>query len=202
MLLVGLTGGIGSGKTTVARMLASRGAVVLDSDRLARQAVEPGTPGFDAVVARFGDDVLGDDGSLDRAELASVVFADAAARDDLEAIVHPEVRRRIAETVTAHAETDDVVVVDSPLLIETSAHEGFPVVVVVTAPEDVRLERLTAAGMSHDDARARMSAQMPLEEKIGLADVVLDNGGTEQELGAQVERLWSDLRTRALSSRP
>jgi dephospho-CoA kinase len=202
VLLVGLTGGIGSGKSTVARMLASRGAAVLDSDRLAREAVEPGTPGFDAVVARFGDGVIGDDGSLDRAALASVVFSDAAARADLEAIVHPEVRRRIAETVRAHADTDVVVVVDSPLLIETGAHEGFPVVVVVTAPADVRLERLTADGMSRDDVRARMSAQMPLEEKATYADVVLDNGGTERELEAEVDRLWADLRARALSSPP
>lgn len=202
MLLVGLTGGIGSGKTTVAGMLATRGAVVLDSDLLARDAVEPGTPGFDAVVARFGDGVVGADGFLDRAALASVVFADAAARADLEAIVHPEVRRHIAEAVAAHADTDDVVVVDSPLLIETGAHERFPLVVVVTAPADARLERLAADGMSGDDVRVRMAAQMPLEEKARHADLLIDNGGTERELEAQVDELWAELRARAISSTP
>ncbi len=199
MLLVGLTGGIGSGKSTVARMLARRGAVVLDSDVLAREAVEPGTPGFDAVLARFGD-VLTPDGSIDRAALAEVVFADEVARADLERIVHPEVRRRIAEFVAARADTDDVVVVDSPLLIETGAHEGFPMVVVVTAPIGARIARLGARGMSEDDVRARMDAQMPLEEKAGYADLVLDNGGTEAELEDRVDRLWADLRVRALSS--
>lgn len=199
MLLVGLTGGIGSGKSTVARMLARRGAVVLDSDVFAREAVEPGTPGFDAVLARFGD-VLTPDGSIDRAALAEVVFADEVARADLERIVHPEVRRRIAEFVAARADTEDVIVVDSPLLIETGAHEGFPMVVVVAAPVGARIARLGARGMSEDDVRARMDAQMPLEEKAGYADLVLDNGGTEAELEDRVDRLWADLRVRALSS--
>ena len=195
MLLVGLTGGIGSGKSTVARMLAARGAVVLDADVLAREAVEPGTSGFDAVVARFGDGVLGSDGSLDRQALASIVFADDVARADLEAIVHPAVRRAIAEAVAAHAGTDDVVVVDSPLLIETGAHEGFPVVVVVAA--SVRRTRCPARRARHGRGRRaghRMAAQMPLEEKVAVADVVLDNEGTEADLEERVDRLWSDLR--------
>jgi len=200
VLLVGLTGGIGSGKSTVARMLSVRGAVVLDSDVLAREAVEPGTSGFDAVVARFGDGVLGSDGTLDRHALASIVFADDAARADLEAIVHPAVRRAIAEAVAAHAHTDDVVVVDSPLLIETSAHEGFPLVVVVTASADARVARLVERGMDEADVGARMAAQMPLEEKVALADLVVDNDGTPAELEERVDRLWSDLRRRALSS--
>ena len=200
MLLVGLTGGIGSGKSTVARMLAARGAVVIDADVLARQAVEPGTSGLDAVVARFGDGVLGPDGSLDRHALASIVFADDVARDDLEAIVHPAVRRAIAEAVAAHAHTDDVVVVDSPLLIETGAHEGFPVVVVVAASADARVARLVERGMAEADVRARMAAQMPLEEKMAVADEVVDNDGTEIDLEERVERLWSELRARALSS--
>lgn len=200
MLLVGLTGGIGSGKSTVARMLAARGAVVLDSDVLAREAVEPGTSAFDAVVARFGDGVLGSDGSLDREALATIVFADDVARADLEAIVHPVVRRAIAETVAAHAGTDDVVVVDSPLLIETGAHEGFPVVVVVKASVDARVARLVERGMSAEDARDRMAAQMPMEEKVAHADVVLDNEDTVAGLEERVDRLWSDLRSRALSS--
>jgi len=200
VLLVGLTGGIGSGKSTVAGMLSVRGAVVLDSDVLAREAVEPGTSGFDAVVARFGDGVLGSDGTLDRHALASIVFADDAARADLEAIVHPAVRRAIAEAVAANAHTDDVVVVDSPLLIETSAHEGFPLVVVVTASADARVARLVERGMDEADVGARMAAQMPLEEKVALADLVVDNDGTPAELEERVDRLWSDLRRRALSS--
>jgi len=200
VLLVGLTGGIGSGKSTVGRMLSDRGAVVLDSDVLAREAVEPGTSGFDAVVARFGDGVLRPDGSLDRHALASIVFADDAARADLEAIVHPAVRRAIAEAVAAHAHTDDVVVVDSPLLIETGAHEGFPLVVVVTASADARVARLVERGMDEADVGARMAAQMPLEEKVALADLVVENDGTPAELEERVDRLWSDLRARALSS--
>jgi dephospho-CoA kinase len=181
-------------------MLASRGAADLDADVLARAAVEPGTPGSDAVVARFGDDMHDSDGSLDRHALASIVFADDVARVDLEAIVHPSVRRAIAAAVAAHADTDDVVVVDSPLLIETGAHEGLPVVVVVAASADARVARLVERGMAEADVRARMAAQMPLEEKVAIADVVVDNDGTEAELEARVDRLWSDLRARALSS--
>jgi dephospho-CoA kinase len=201
VLLVGLTGGIGSGKSTVAGMLAERGAVVLDADRLARDAVAPGTEGFDAVMARFGDTVIAPDGALDRAALARIVFADDEARAALEAIVHPDVQRRIAESVTAHAETDDVVVVDSPLLIEAGAHEGFEVVVVVTAPIDERVARLAARGMSEEDVLARDAAQMPLEEKAALADVVVDNDGSLDDLESKVDRLWADLSERALSSR-
>lgn len=202
MLLVGLTGGIGSGKSTVARMLASRGAVVLDADGLARDAVEPGTPGYGAVVARFGIDVVTPGGSIDRAALASIVFGDDSARTDLESIVHPQVRRAIAEAVAARADSDDVVVVDSPLLIETGAHEGFPVVIVVTASEESRIARLAARGMSDSDVRSRMAAQIPLEDKAAHADVLLDNEGDERALEAQVDRLWADLRERALSSPP
>ncbi len=201
MLVVGLTGGIGSGKSTVAGMLAERGAVVIDADRLARDAVAPGTAGFDAVRSRFGDAVIASDGALDRAALARIVFADGEARAALEAIVHPEVRRRIAETVAAHAGTDDVVVVDSPLLIETGAHEGLEVVVVVTAPIAERVARLAARGMSEEDVLARDAAQMPLEEKAALADVVLDNDASLTDLEDRVDRLWADLCERALSSR-
>jgi dephospho-CoA kinase len=201
VLLVGLTGGIGSGKSTVARMLADRGAIVLDADMLAREAVAPGTPGFDAVIARFGDAVRSSDGSLDRARLAEIVFADDEARHDLEVIVHPQVRLRIGEAIAAHADSDAVVVVDSPLLIETGGHESFPLVVVVTAPDDERVARLEARGMGEADTRSRMAAQMPMEQKAAHADVLLDNGGSETELEAQVDRLWADLRERALSSR-
>jgi dephospho-CoA kinase len=197
MLLVGLTGGIGSGKTTVARMLAARGAVILDADAFAREAIAPGTAGVDRVAARFGDAVLMPGGAVDRAALAERVFADDAARADLEAIVHPAVRRRIAEGVAAEAGTDHVVVVDSPLLIETGAHRDMPVVIVVAAAPATQIARLTARGMREADARARLEAQLPLEEKIAAADVVLDNEGTQDELEARVDRLWTDLRARA-----
>jgi dephospho-CoA kinase len=197
MLLVGLTGGIGSGKTTVAGMLRDRGAVILSADAFARQAVAAGTAGFAAAVALFGPGVVAPDGELDRPAIAKRVFADPELRAALEAIVHPEVRRRIAEGIAGEAGSDRVVVVDSPLLIETGAHRGFPVVVVVSASTPTQIERLAARGMDEDDARARLAAQMPLEEKAAVADVLLDNEGTESELEAQVDRLWTDLSARA-----
>jgi dephospho-CoA kinase len=134
---------------------------------------------------------------VDRPALAERVFADDAARADLEAIVHPEVGRRIAEGVAAEVGTDHVVVVDSPLLIETGAYRDMPVVVVVSAAPETQLSRLTARGMTEDDARARLRVQLPLEEKAAVADVILDNEGTEAELEAQVDRLWDDLVARA-----
>lgn len=197
MLLVGLTGGIGSGKSTVARMLAARGAVVLDADAFARDAVAAGTPGFRAVVERFGAEVVGPQGELDRGALASIVFADDEARRDLEAIVHPEVRRRLLRGIEAHADADDILVIDSPLLVEAGQGGSVQLLVVVTAPEEAQLDRLaTGRGMSERDVRARMAAQMPLEEKAAKADVVLDNGGDLLDLERQVERLWRDLEAR------
>lgn len=201
MLLVGLTGGIGSGKSTVSRMLADRGAVVFDADRLAREAVAAGTPGFSAVVDRFGHEIVGPDGELDRKSLADVVFADEDMRRDLEAIVHPEVRRRLVEGVQAHLDSDRVVVFDSPLLVESGQQGYVQLLVVVTAPERMQIARLEAdRGMREDEVRARMSAQMPLEEKAEVADVVLDNEGSLEELEGQVERLWRDLEPRARAS--
>lgn len=193
MLTVGLTGGIGSGKSTVARMLAELGAVVIDADALARDAVAVGTPGFDAVRERFGERVLGNEGDLDRAALAAIVFADETSRRDLEAIVHPEVRRRIAETVQAYADTDDIVVLDSPLLIETGAHRDCSVVIVVSATTQHQIDRLVARGMDASDVRARLATQMPLEEKAAFADILIDNDGTLDELKAQVGRAWEQL---------
>lgn len=197
MLLVGLTGGIGSGKSTVARMLAERGAVILSADAFARDAVTAGSPGFRQVVELFGPRIVGPDGELDRGELAAIVFADADLRVSLEAVIHPEVRRRIAEGVAAEAGSDRVVVVDSPLLIETGAHRGFPLVVVVSASISTQIGRLLARGMTEGDARARLAAQMPLEDKAAAADILLDNEGTEAELRTQVDRLWADLAARA-----
>ena len=197
MLLVGLTGGIGSGKTTVAGWLADRGAVVIDADALAKQAIEPGTPGFGAVVERFGDGVVRSDGSLDRAGLAAIVFDDDDARRDLEAIVHPEVRRGVAEVVAANTDSDHVVVLDSPLLIETGTNRDCETVIVVAAEPETQIARLTARGMDEADARARLAAQMPLADKAEVADVVLDNEGTLDELRDQVDRLWDELQARA-----
>jgi dephospho-CoA kinase len=180
MRFVGLTGGIGAGKSTVAAMLAARGAFVVDSDRLARDALAPDTPGFDAAVALFGPEVLTADGVLDRAHIARVVFADEEKRRALEAIVHPDV-------------ADDVVVLDSPLLIETGTYQGCDVVVVVRADPEVRVARLVDRGMDADDARARIAAQMPAAEQAAVADVVLDNDASIAELAERVDALWGDL---------
>ena len=197
MLLVGLTGGIGSGKSTVAGMLRARGAVVLSADAFARDAVAAGTPGFARAVSLFGPEVVTPEGELDRAEVARRVFAHDKLRASLEGIVHPEVRRLTAEGVAREAGSDRVVVVDSPLLIETGAYRDFPVVVVVTISPPTQIARLVARSIDEADARARMAAQMPLEERAAAADVLVDNEGTEAELEAQVDRLWANLSERA-----
>jgi dephospho-CoA kinase len=198
VLLVGLTGGIGSGKSTVARMLEKRGAVVFDADVLAREVVEPGTPGHAAVIERFGANVLAPGGELDREALASIVFADPAARRDLEAIVHPEVRRRFAEDSEAYGDTDRVVVLSAPLLVETGMHSAFDVLVVVSASAATQIDRLMRGrGMSEEAVRSRIVAQATPEARAEVADVLVDNEGTLEELEPQVERLWSDLSARA-----
>ena len=200
MLLGGLTGGIGSGKSTVARLLEERGAVVFDADALAREAVEPGTRGHDAVVERFGANVLAPGCQLDREALASIVFADPAARRDLEAIVHPEVRRLLAEGCEAYQGSDSVVVFSAPLLVETGMHTAFEVLIVVSAPVQTQVERLLRdRAMSEEQVRARIAAQAPLEEKAAVADEIVDNDGTLQDLREQVDRLWNDLRARLVS---
>ncbi|HSJ50479.1 MAG TPA: dephospho-CoA kinase, partial [Actinomycetota bacterium] len=173
-----------------------------DADVLAREAVERGTPGYDAVVQRFGADVLGPGGAVNREALAAIVFADAEARRDLEAIVHPEVRRLFAEAAEEHHHTGRVVVFSAPLLVETGMHTAFDVLVVVAAGVERQVERLRRdRGMSEDQVRARVAAQAPLEEKAAVADVVIDNDGPPEDLGAQVDRLWEDLRSRALATR-
>jgi len=200
VLLVGLTGGIGSGKSTVARMLEERGAVVFDADLLAREAVEPGTPGHAAVIERFGADVLAPGGALDREALASIVFADPSARRDLEQIVHPEVRRLFAEGSEAYRDTDRIVVFSAPLLVETGMHTAFEILVVVSATVATQIERLMRQrGMSEAAIRARIDAQAPLEDKAAVADFLVGNGGTIAELENQVERLWHDLSARAVA---
>jgi dephospho-CoA kinase len=200
VLLVGLTGGIGSGKSTVAQMLERRGAVVFDADALARAAVEPGTPGHDAVVDRFGPNVLLPGGALDRGALASIVFADPAARRDLEAIVHPEVRRLFAEGCERYEGTEAVVVFGAPLLVETGMHTAFDVLVVVAAPIEQQVERLLRErAMPEAAIRARIDAQLPLEDKAAVADVVIDNGRSLDDLEAEVDAVWADLLERSLA---
>lgn len=193
MLLIGLTGGIGSGKSTVASMLARRGAVILDADGFARDAVAAGTEGFTAVVKRFGPDIIGPDGELDRPKLASLVFGDDSARRDLEAIVHPFVRKAIADGITANAASDRVVVLVNPLLIEMGTHRDCDVVIVVSVDPRTQVARSVARGMDEADVRARMAAQLPLEERASHANVILDNEGSEEELDDQVARLWEGL---------
>jgi dephospho-CoA kinase len=197
MLLVGLTGGIGSGKSTVARMLDERGAVVLDADEFARAAVVAGSPGLRAVVARFGGEVLRPDGELDRRKLAAVVFADPDALADLEAIVHPEVRRLIADGIQENLDGNGVVVLVNPLLIEMGTHRDCDVVIVVAASLDTQIERSVAGGMTEDDVRARIAAQLPPDERARIADVLLDNEGTLADLEREVDVVWHDLRERA-----
>jgi dephospho-CoA kinase len=197
MLLVGLTGGIGSGKSTVARFLGEHGAVIVDADVFARDAVRAGSDAFEAVVRRFGDQVVGPDGELDRPKLASIVFADRAALADLEAIVHPEVRRMIADRIQAELDTDHVVVLVNPLLIEMGAHRDCDVVVVISADPETQVARTVARGMDEADVRARLAAQLPIEERARAADVLLDNEDTLERLEAEVAVLWASLAARA-----
>jgi dephospho-CoA kinase len=189
VLRIGLTGGIGSGKSTVAALLAQRGAQVVDADRIAREVVEPGTPGLAAVVAEFGEGVLTADGALDRPALAARVFADPAARARLDAVVHPLVRARAADLV-ARAPADAVVVQDVPLLVETGQAGSFDLVLVVETDVDTRVARLVDRGLSAEDARARIASQATDEQRRAVADVVLRNDGDRAALAAEVERLW------------
>lgn len=202
MLRVGLTGGIGSGKSTVSRRLAELGAVVIDSDVLAREVVEPGTPGYDAVVAVFGPAVVAPDGTLDRAALARLVFADAELRATLNGIVHPLVRERAA-SMTAAAPADAIVVQDVPLLVEAGLADSFDLVVVVDAPDQQRVDRLVEdRAMSADQVRDRIAAQADRQQRLDAADHVIDNSGTRASLLAQVDLLWTELRRAAGLSEP
>lgn len=200
MLRVGLTGGIGSGKSEVSRRLAALGAVVIDADQLAREVVEPGTDGYDAVLAAFGREVIAPDGGLDRAALARIVFADEQARRRLEAIVHPRVRAEAArrEAQAAAADPAAVVVHDVPLLVESGQSNGYDVVIVVDAPDEVRLDRLVhQRGMSQAEAAARLAAQATRQQRLAAADIVIDNSGSLDQLDEEVRGVWAQLRQRA-----
>ena len=198
MLLVGVTGGIGSGKSTVARLLDRRGAVVIDADQLAREAISKGTPGFGRVVDAFGAEVLTPEGDLDRAALARRIFSDPVQKAALEAIVHPEVARRFGELVEGYRATDRIVVYVTPLLVELGLAPAFDVVVVVTASPHLRVSRVASGrGLSPDEVRERMAAQATDDQRMEVAHVLVDNDGSLAELEPQVDRLWGDLVARA-----
>ncbi len=191
MLELGLTGGIGSGKSTVGEMLVARGAVLFDSDRIVRELQQPGTPVLAAMVERFGSGIIHSDGSLDRAAVADIVFSDAQALTDLNRIVHPAVGKEMTRRREALADTDATVVLDIPLLFETG-YEGLAGVIVVDAPVETAVERLvTQRGLDEADARARIARQVSREHRLELADFVIDNGGDLVHLEAEVDRCWA-----------
>lgn len=197
MLKVGLTGGIGAGKSEVSRLLVARGAVLIDADKIAREVVEPGTPGLAAVVEAFGREVLAPDGSLDRPKLGGIVFADPERLAVLNSIVHPLVGARSAE-LEESASADAVVVHDVPLLTENGLAPLYDLVVVVDASPETQLDRLVRLrGMSEEDARARMAAQATREKRLEIADVVIDNDGPIDGLAGRVGAVWEDLARRA-----
>ena len=186
-----MTGGIGAGKSTVARLLGEHGAIVLDADSIVRELQVPGTAVFRRIVERFGEEVVGADGLLDRVRLAEIVFRDDDARTALNAIVHPEVMAVIAERTEAARDSDAVVVLDVPLLVEVGGGEGLDLTVVVEAAEDLRIGRVVAErAMEPDAVRARMAVQASAEQRAALADVVIVNDGDFDGLRAQVDDVW------------
>jgi dephospho-CoA kinase len=205
MLRVGLTGGIGSGKSAVSQRLAGHGAAIIDADKAAREVVAPGTPGLAQVVAAFGDGVLGPDGALDRPKLGQIVFTDEAALGKLNGIVHPLIHEHMREAEErAIREGGDaaVIVHDIPLLAEAgeSRTSGFDLCVVVDVPPEAQLERLTQnRGMSRQDAESRMANQATREQRLAIADIVIDNSGTLADLDKRVADVWDDLRARAVA---
>ena len=193
MILVGLTGGIGAGKSTVSAMLAERGAAIVDADQIARDLQSPGSPVLEAMAARFGEHILLDDGSLDRGAVAQIVFNDKAALDDLNAIVHPAMQDEIQRQIDVHRGTDRIVVLDFPLLGE-NPRKGLAATIVVDIPVDVAVERLVEQrGMDEADARARINSQISREQRLASATHIIDNGGDRDELIRQVDELWTAL---------
>jgi dephospho-CoA kinase len=200
MLRVGLTGGIGSGKSAVAERLAARGAVLLDGDKAARAIVEPGTPGLALIADAFGPGVLQPDGSLDRAGLAKIVFADSGALATLNAITHPLIHEHMnaaEEAAVADRGPDVVVVHDVPLLAEGQRAAEFSLVIVVDVAPELQVTRLAGRGLPEDQARARMAAQATREDRLAVADIVIDNSGTREDLDRRVDEVWAELRARA-----
>lgn len=195
MRVVGLTGGIGTGKSTVSAMLRELGATVIDADEATRAVQAPGSPGLRRLVEEFGQGILTPEGALDRAAMADIAFRDPEARRRLNGIVHPLVRQWMAERQQEAAERGDrVVVLDIPLLFETRGAGAFETVILVYAPDEVAAERLVAQrGLSEDQARARIAAQMPIDEKRKLATHVIDNTGSRADLRRQINHLWSHL---------
>jgi dephospho-CoA kinase len=199
VLRVGLTGGIGSGKSEVSRRLAAQGAIIIDADQIARDVVEPGTPGLAAIVSEFGPDVLLPDGSLNRPRLGEIVFTDPARREKLNAIVHPRVRARSQELEDA-AEPGSIVVQDVPLLVENKLVSLFDLIVVVDVPPRVQIDRLVRSrGMDRDQAKARAAAQASRADRLAVASIVIDNSGSISELDRQVGELWTELRRQQLT---
>jgi dephospho-CoA kinase len=196
MLLVGLTGGIASGKSTVSAMLAELGAEVIDADHIARQVVMPGTPAWCKLRDHFGPGVLHPDGQLDRQALADIVFADKSKLALLNEITHPAIFARIADRLEAHHGQDVVVVLDAALLIEAGLAEGVDMVVVVHSPREIQVDRLAAKGVGSQDARNRIASQLEPEKRLARADIVIDNSGSLEDLGRQVEKLWEELQAR------
>ena len=195
MIVVGLTGGIGSGKSTVTELLARRGAVIIDADAIVHELQRPGAPLLDDLAARFGRDIITADGALDRGKLAAVVFGDDGAVRDLNAVVHPAVRAEIARRVASHAGTDNVVVLDIPLLTERHTYAMAGLVVVDVEPE-IAIERLVASReLSAEQIRARMAAQLSRDERVALADRVIDNSGDRDALERQVDDVWEWIHT-------
>jgi dephospho-CoA kinase len=198
MLLVGLTGGIGSGKSTVSAALAERGAVIVDGDAIARELQEPGSPILDRIAERFGQQIVVD-GRLDRAGLAAIVFNDAAALADLNAIVHPALGEEIQRRIDAERDTDHIVVLDMPLLAERPRSD-LAATIVVDLAVDLAVERLVKQrGMDIDDARARIANQASRDDRLKIATHVIDNSGDVDDLDAQIDVIWSDLQSRLLT---
>ena len=197
MLLIGLTGGIGSGKSSVSALLAEKGAVIIDADAITRELQQPGWPVFDAMVERFGTDIVAADGTVDRARVAAIVFADEDAKKDLEHIVHPAVGAEMVKRMAAEAETDHVVVYDVPLLVEAARRAmEFKGVIVVDIDPEIAIRRVVGQrGMAEADVRARIANQASREERLAVADRVIDNSGSRDDLRRQVDEVWTWIQT-------